>query len=103
MIEKSNEFKRRLCIGYVDNENAFDPTEYEAIFKVLRSIGINETYFTIVEDIYTGTTAGVHVDNKVSEDKPIQRGVRQGDPNSPKLFTATIQEVLKMPSYKRKE
>ena len=35
------------------------------------------------------------MDNLVSEEIPILRGVRQGDPTSPKLFKATIQEVLK--------
>ena len=33
--------------------------------------------------------------NQVSEDIPVLRGMRQGDPVSPKLFTATIQEAFK--------
>ena len=60
----------------------------------MRSIGINETYITILEDNYTGASARVHMDNEVSE-IPILRGVRQGDPVSSKLFTETIQEVRK--------
>ena len=35
------------------------------------------------------------MDNQVSEELPIQRGVRLGDPISPKLFTATVQLMLK--------
>ena len=35
------------------------------------------------------------MDNQVSEEIPILRGMRQGDPISPKLFAATIQEVFK--------
>ena len=61
----------------------------------MRTIGINETYITILEDIYTGATARVHMDNQVLEKIPILRGVRQGDTISPILFTATIQEVFK--------
>ena len=34
------------------------------------------------------------MDNQVSEKIPILRGVRQGDPISPKLFTATIQVFI---------
>ena len=59
------------------------------------SIGINETYSTILEDTYTGATARVHTDSQVSEKILVLRGMRQGDPVSPKLFTATIQEVFK--------
>ena len=97
LIEKCNEFKRPLCTGYIDYEKAFDSIEHEAIFKALRSIGINETCITILEDTYshTGATASLHMDNQVSEEIPVLRGVRQGDPISPKLFTATIQEVFK--------
>ena len=50
LTEKCNEFKRPLCIGYTDYEKAFDSMEHEAIFKALRSIGINETCITILED-----------------------------------------------------
>ena len=76
LIEKCNEFKRPLCIGYIDYGKAFDS----------------------IEDTYTGATARVHMDSQVSEEIPILRGVRQGDSISPKLFTATIQEVFKMPN-----
>ena len=37
----------------------------------------------------------MHVDNQVSEEMLILRDVRQRDPISPKLFTATIQEMVK--------
>ena len=56
LIEKCNEFNRPLCIGYIDNEKAFDSIENKAIFKALNSIGINKTYITILEDTYTGAT-----------------------------------------------
>ena len=94
LIEKCNEFSIPLCFGYINCRKAFESIEHEAIFKVLRSIGINETYITILENIYTGASARVHMDNKVSELIPILGGVRQGNPISPKLFTATIQEVF---------
>ena len=92
--EKCSEFKRPFCICYIDYEKAFDSIEHEAIFKALRSIGINETYITILKDTYTNATARVHMDNQASEKIPILRGLRQGDRISPKSFTATIQEVF---------
>ena len=94
LIEKCNEFKRYICIGYIDYEQSFDSIDHEAISKTSTSISINETYITILEDIYTSATARVHMNNEVSEEIPILRGVRQGDPISPKLFTAAIQEVF---------
>ena len=90
LIEKCNEFKRPLCIGQIDYRKTFDSIEHEAIFKAFRSIGINESYFTILEDIYTRATARVHVDNQVSEEISILGGVRQGDTISPQNLAATI-------------
>ena len=69
----------------------------------MRPIGINETYTTIIEDTYTGATARVHMDSQVTEEIPVLRGVRQGDPIFPKLFTATIQEVFKNAQLEEKE
>ena len=59
LTEKCNEFKRPLCIGYIDYGKAFDSIEHEAIFKALRSKGINNIYTTILEDIYTVAAASV--------------------------------------------
>ena len=95
LIEKCNEFKRPHCIGYIDYEKAFDSIEHKAIIKALRSIGINETYITILEDTYTGANAKIHKVNQVSEEIPVLSGVRKGGPISSKLFTVTIPEVFK--------
>ena len=57
---------------------------------------------TILEDTFTGATARVHLDSQVSEEIPILRGMRQGDSVSPKLFTATIQEVFKTAQLEEK-
>ena len=39
--------------------------------------GINESYITILEEIYTGATARGHMDNHASEKIPVLRGVMQ--------------------------
>ena len=67
LIEKCNEFKRPLCIGYIDYENAFDAIEHEAILRALRVIGITKTNVTIQEDIYTRANARAHINTQVSE------------------------------------
>ena len=56
---------------------------------------MNERYVKISESIHKGATARVRLDNHVSEPFAIGRGGRQGDPISPKLFTAVIEELLK--------
>ena len=95
IIEKTNEYNLPLYIGFVDFEKAFDSIEHPAMFRALRNIGINETYINLLEDIYSDATAKIHLDNEISTEIKISRGVRQGDPLSPKLFNATLEEVFK--------
>ena len=95
IIEKSNEYNLPLCIGFIEYEKAFDTIEHFAIFEALRKTNVNETYVNILENMYNQATARVHLDKLVFTEFPIHRGVRQGDPLSPKLFTAVMEEVFK--------
>ena len=42
------------------------------------------------------------MDNQVSEEIPVLRGARQGDPISSKLFTATVHKVFKIAQLEEK-
>ena len=96
IVEQSNEYNLPLCLGFINYEKAFDTVEHFAIFEALRKTNVNETYINILQNIYNQATARVHLDKLVSTTEfPIHRGVRQGDPLSPKLFTAVMEEVLK--------
>ena len=93
--EKSNEYNLPLCIGFIHYENAFDTVEHFAIFEALRKTNINETYINILQNIYSQAIARIPLDKSVSDEFPIHRGVRQGGPLSPTLFTAVMEEVFK--------
>ena len=49
----------------------------------------------ILQNIYSESTARIHLDNLVSDKFPINRGVRQRDAFSPKLFTSVTEEIFK--------
>ena len=50
---------------------------------------------TILRNIYSTVTAGIRLDNIVSDELPIKREVRQRDLLSPKLFTTVMVEIFK--------
>ena len=94
ITEKSNEYILPLCIDFTDYEKAFDTIEHFAILEALRKTNINETYINILQNIYSQATASIYLDKLVSDELHINREIRQGDPLSPKLFTADISEGI---------
>ena len=95
LIEKSTECNFPLRIGSIDYEKAFDTVEHFAIFEALRKTNTNETYINFLQNIYSQATTGIHLDKLVYDELPVKRRVREGDPISPELFTAVMEEVFK--------
>ena len=54
---------------------------------------VPKAYIDILKDIYSGGTSSIRL-HKDSDRFVLERGVRQGDTISPKLFTACLEEVF---------
>lgn len=93
VIEKYLEFNKPLYLAFIDYKKAFDSISHESIWESLKAINVNEKYINILKNIYSNSTSRVKLD-KVGEIINIKRGVRQGDPISPKLFVAVLQHVM---------
>ncbi len=94
ILEKTEEFQKPLCMAFIDYEKAFDSLKTSEMLKALRKQGIDEVYIELIENIYAKATATIKLQTN-SDIIPIEKGIRQGDSISPKLFTATLQEIFK--------
>ena len=99
--EKCREYNIPLCVAFVDYEKAFDSVQTQAILTSLQEQGIVDVYIEILKDIYTDSSVTVHL-HKESEKIRINRGVRQGDTISPKLFTATLESIFRRLNWENK-
>ena len=99
--EKCREYNIPLCVAFVDYEKAFNSIQTQAILTSLQEQGIEDVYIEILKDIYTDSSATVHL-HKESEKIGIKRGVRQGDTISPKLFTATLESIFRRLNWENK-
>ena len=91
--EKADEYKIPLCFVFVDYEKAFDSIEFNPLFEALENQGVEAAYITLLRDLYNGATSTLKL-HRESDKINLQRGVRQGDNISPKLFTACLQDAI---------
>ncbi|XP_045496057.1 uncharacterized protein LOC123694618 [Colias croceus] len=85
--------------GFVDFNKAFDTLEHEFIWMALKTQGVQPKYLRILQNVYTKSTAQVKLET-IGQEFPIRRGVRQGDPISPKLFSAVLETIFRKLDWK---
>nr|CDJ89458.1 endonuclease-reverse transcriptase [Haemonchus contortus] len=81
-----------LCPSFVDLKKAFDTVETEAVIGTLGYHGVPTQYIMMVRDHYDNFTTGI---SPFYEEVKVKRGVWQGDTISPKLFSATIENIMR--------
>ena len=101
LVQKSNEYEIPMCFIFVDYEKAFDSVEHCGIINAIKEHQINSVYIETLINIYNSGTSIIRLD-KESNKFPIQKGVRQGDTLSPKLFNAGLEQVFRMLKWDNK-
>jgi len=94
LSELHREFDRPLHVAYVDPKSAFDSMDRQALWKVLRGIGMPQVLLKLIEDLHTGTTARVRLGGLMSDIFPTSSGVRQGCVLAPALFCRAIDWIM---------
>lgn len=94
LLEKCKEYNKSYYISFVDYNKAFDSLKHKAIWETLKSQGVHCKYINLIKNIYKNSTSRIRLES-IGEWFKINKGVRQGDPLSPKLFAATLESVFK--------
>ncbi|CAF1440577.1 unnamed protein product [Rotaria magnacalcarata] len=101
ILERTKECKIPLCMVFVDYEKAFDSIEINAVINALVRQNIPKKYIRTLVNINTGCSTSFRLfNNNIAI--PINRGVRQGDTISPKLFTAALEDVFRTLSWENR-
>jgi len=80
---------------FIDYEKAFDNTQRQILFNILKSRHISYTLLKAIVDIYTKNKILIKYNNKLSKSVEINKGVRQGCPLSPTMFNIYLDEIIK--------
>ncbi|GBP54675.1 Retrovirus-related Pol polyprotein from type-2 retrotransposable element R2DM; Endonuclease [Eumeta japonica] len=94
IIEKYREYQLVYYLAFVDYSKAFDSLIHANIWEALREQGIEQKYIRLIRNVYKNSSACIQLEKKGDPFK-IQKGVRQEDPLSPKLFSAVLEMTFK--------
>ncbi|XP_014768500.1 uncharacterized protein LOC106867945 [Octopus bimaculoides] len=93
LIEGANEYKLLLRLAFVDYGKVFDSVEMNAKLKSLEMQSIEAKYVKLLRDENSGcTTDSTHLSPAARA--PMEKGVKQGDTISSKIFTACLEMVI---------
>ena len=94
LLERAREYRLPLCVAFIDYEKAFDSVEINAVMRALKEQGVAAQYVNLLKEANTGcTTDVVLLQSPVCV--PVEKGVKQGDTISPKLFMACLEMVMR--------
>ncbi|TKR57766.1 hypothetical protein L596_030422 [Steinernema carpocapsae] len=94
LLEKAREYRVPIFMVFIDFEKAFDSVESNAIWNAAQRQGVHPKLLKLLRNIYSQATSKIQV-GRAQVQIEIQRGVRQGDTISPKLFNAALEETFK--------
>lgn len=94
VIQKCSEYNITFYLAFVDYNKAFDSLKHIKIWEALETQGVEKKYIRLIINIYKNMKVKIRTERD-GESFPIKRGVRQGDPLSPKLFSAVLEHVFR--------
>ena len=94
LAEKCNEFNLPLWVATLDFKKAFDSISHCSIWESLLAHGTPPIYVHVLSRLYRGQRASVKCD-ATSREFNKRKGTKQGDPVSPIIFNAVLEEVMR--------
>ena len=95
LCERSLDHGNDLYVCYVDFEKAFDRVRWDKLMNILKELKVDWRDRALVKDLYMRQEAVVRLECGDTDPGEIGRGVRQGCPLSPLLFSIYAESMMR--------
>jgi len=86
MVDEAHILKKELLLFKVDFEKAYDSVDWGYLDVVMERMSFPVLWRKWIKECVSTATASVLVNGSPTDEFPLERGLRQGDPLSPFLF-----------------
>ena len=83
-----------LIIIFLDAKSAFDVVVHQNLIRRLYHLGINDKHLSLIHDLHKNAVSAIKFNGRISENFPINQGVRQGGILSADLYKIYIDPLL---------
>ena len=94
MIKKRRQYNLETHLLFRYYEKAFDSTQRQIVFDILKSRNIPDTLLKAKMDLYTQNKILIKFNTKLSKLAEMNKGISQGYPLSPTLFNMYLDEII---------
>lgn len=86
VVDEASRLKKELLLFKVDFEKAYDSVDWGYLDAVMERMSFPVLWRKWINECVSTATASILVDGSPTDEFPLERGLRQGDPLSPFLF-----------------
>ena len=94
IAEKARRKGKKVYNCFIDFQKAFDSVDQQVVWAVLESYGVDIQLVALLKDINEKAEAAVRVGRDIGSWFKTNRGTRQGDPISPRIFITDLERVM---------
>ncbi|KAL2635683.1 hypothetical protein R1flu_007162 [Riccia fluitans] len=78
----------------LDFEKAYDRVNHKYLWQVMETAGFDPKVIQLTKGLVEGSTSKIHVNGRFLQEFPIERGVKQGCPLAPLLFSLSTETLM---------